>query len=84
MRQKNEVRELMGYQKIQGFESLTKVLAFPQNEIKPVTVIWFLFVTDMLRKSYWTSKGRCPFGDGATLRAAVGGWKVVEVLWWWL
>lgn len=44
VRQKNEVRELMCNQKIEGFESLTKVLAFPQNEIKPITVIWFLFL----------------------------------------
>lgn len=83
MRQKNEVRELMHNQKLEGFEPLTKVLTFPQNETKPVTVIWLLFVTDMLRKSYWTRRGACSFGDGATLRAALGGWKVVEALWWW-
>lgn len=83
MRQKNEVRELMRDQKIEGFESLIKVLAFLQNRMKPVTGSWLLFVTVMLRKSYWTRRGGCPFGDGATLRAAVGGWKVVEFLRWW-
>lgn len=39
MGQKNEVRELMCNQIIESFESLTKILAFPQNEMNPGTVI---------------------------------------------
>lgn len=61
MRQKNEVKELMRNQKIEGFESLTKVLAFPQNEIKPVTVIWFLFCNGYVEEKLLDQEGKMSF-----------------------